>query len=240
LSIFGHRDKVWPENRLYLKREIAMPRLTRVIPAFLLAVGAAAACAPATPDIVAETAMSAPAPQPGEPTLDEVRRATERFQDVQVALAEGYVRDPFDLCDTAAMMGRPAELGAMGIHYVRMDLVGVTGPPNPRVSGTGVHTDFLTPSVLIYEPQADGSLTLVAVENLAFEESWKAAGHTTPPSFHGVPYDYMADDPATEMDEAHMFEPHYDRHVWLFRDNPNGIFTPFNPNVTCANFKPAG
>jgi hypothetical protein len=31
-----------------------------------------------------------PAPGPGEPTLDEVRRATDRFRDVSVALAEGY------------------------------------------------------------------------------------------------------------------------------------------------------
>ena len=45
----------------------------------------------------------------------------------------------------------------------------------------------------------------------------------------------MADDPATQVDEAHMFEPHYDRHVWVFRDNPNGVFAPFNPNVTCPS-----
>lgn len=49
-----------------------------------------------------------PAQEPGEPTLAEVRRATERFRDVNAALAEGYLRDPFDLCDTAEMMGRPA------------------------------------------------------------------------------------------------------------------------------------
>ncbi len=50
------------------------------------------------------------APGTGEPTLEEVRRATERFRDVDVALAEGYIRDPFDLCETAEMMGRPASL----------------------------------------------------------------------------------------------------------------------------------
>ena len=37
----------------------------------------------------------------------------------------------------------------------------------------------------------------------------------------------------TEADEAHMFEPHYDRHVWIYRDNPNGMFAQYNPNVTC-------
>ncbi|MDP9423241.1 MAG: hypothetical protein M3Q19_10500 [Pseudomonadota bacterium] len=169
-----------------------------------------------------------------EPTLDEVRALTAKYQDVNVALAEGYVRDPMNLCDTAPMMGRPAELGAMGIHFFRPDLLGISGPPNPRVDGTGTHTDFRKPSILIYEPQADGSLQLVAVENLVFAKSWHAAGNEKPPSFHGVEYDSMKDDPATKVDEAHMFEPHYDRHVWLYRENPNGMFAQFNPKVNCS------
>lgn len=176
----------------------------------------------------------------GEPDLAAVRKATERFRDVNVALQEGYIRDPFDLCDSADMMGRPASLGAMGVHYFRPDLLGVTTPPNPRVNGTGTHTDFLNPSILIYEPQPDGAMQLVAVENLTFEAAWKAAGHSRPPAFHGVPYDYMRDDPRTEkIDEAHMFEPHYDRHVWIYRDNPTGMFAQFNPKVTCAHHKGA-
>ena len=169
----------------------------------------------------------------GEPSLAEVREATERFQDVKVAEAEGYVRDPMNICDTADMMGRPASLGAMGIHFFRPDLLGISGPPSPRVDGTGTHTDFRKPAILIYEPQSDGSLKLVAVENLVFQKSWHAAGNKRPPSFHGVEYDTMQDDPATKIDEAHMFEPHYDRHVWLYRDNPNGVFAQFNPKVSC-------
>ncbi len=179
------------------------------------------------------------APGRGEPSLAEVRKATERFRDVKVALAEGYLRDPGDLCDTAEMMGLPAALGAMGIHFFRPDLLGITAPPSPRVDGQGIHTDFLKPSILIYEPQADGSLELVAVENLVFRRAWHAAGHDAPPSFHGVTYDIMVDDPATAVDEAHMFEPHYDRHVWIYRDNPNGVFAQFNPKVSCAAHKPA-
>jgi hypothetical protein len=170
-----------------------------------------------------------------EPTLAEIRQATERFQDVKVALAEGYIRDPSNMCETAEMMGRPAALGAMGIHYFRPDLLGITAPPSPRVNGNGTHTDFRQPSILIYEPEADGSLELVAVENLVFAAAWRAAGHTERPTFHGVPYDSMADDPTTPIDEAHMFEPHFDRHVWIYRENPNGVFTPLNPAVSCAN-----
>jgi len=105
--------------------------------------------------------MAAPASgtaAPGEPSLAEVRAATERFRDVKVALAEGYVRDPMDICDTADMMGRPASLGAMGIHFFRPDLLGIKGPPAPRVDGDGTHVDFRKPGILIYEPQPDGSL----------------------------------------------------------------------------------
>ena len=196
--------------------------------------------------LAAVISISAPAAhgEGGEPTLDEVRKATERFQDVDVALAEGYVRDPMNICDTADMMGRPASLGAMGVHYFRPDLLGIKGPPSPRVDGDGTHTDFRKPGILIYEPQADGSMRLVAVENLVFQKSWHGAGHEQPPSFQGVPYDTMQDDPTTKIDEAHMFEPHYDRHVWVYRDNPSGMFAQFNPSVSCkaheANMASAG
>jgi hypothetical protein len=142
------------------------------------------------------------------------------------------------MCDTAEMMGKAPALGAMGIHYFRPDLLGISAPPNPRVNGNGTHTDFLKPSILIYEPQADGSLRLVAVENLVFAKAWHTAGHAKPPSFQGVEYDDMKDDPATKVDEAHMFEPHYDRHVWLYRHNPNGMYAQFNPNVSCKAHKP--
>lgn len=172
-----------------------------------------------------------------EPDLDAVRAATERFKDVKVALAEGYIRDPMDHCVVAADIGEAAEKGGMGVHYFRPDLLGITAPPNPRIDGNGTHTDFLKPAVLLYEPQADGSLELVGVENLVFVRAWAAAGNKTPPSFHGVTWDTMKDDPATAIDEAHMFEPHYDRHVWLYRDNPAGVFTPFNPTVSCEHHK---
>jgi hypothetical protein len=199
--------------------------------------------------VVVATALSfalaglsvADSPGPGEPTLAEVRAATEKYQDVNVALAEGYIRDPSDMCETADMMGRPASQGAMGVHYFRPDMLGITAPPNPRVNGNGTYTDFRAPAILIYEPQADGSMQLVAVENLVFQASWAAAGHSSPPTFHGVPYDNMQDDPATAVDEAHNFEPHYDRHVWIYRENPAGVFYPLNPAVSCEHHgaKPA-
>lgn len=171
---------------------------------------------------------------PSEATIAQIRTATAKYQDVKAALADGYIRDPAGMCETATMLGKPASLGAMGIHYFRPDLLGISGPPNPRVNGTSTYTDFHKPAVLIYEPESDGSLKLVAVENLVFEKAWQAAGHTQPPSFHGIAYNHMVDNPATKIDEAHGFMPHYDRHVWAWRDNPNGMFAQYNPNVSCA------
>jgi hypothetical protein len=204
-----------------------------LLSAALLASGLAATIRP-------EPAAAPRSVASAEPDLTAVRAATERFRDVKVALAEGYIRDPGNLCDTAEMMGQPASLGAMGIHYFRPDLLGITAPPSPRVNGSGIHTDFMKPSILIYEPQRDGSMELVAVENLVFIKAWEAAGNTAPPSFQGVPYDRMVDDPSTASDEAHMFEPHYDRHVWIYRENPNGVFAQYNPKVSCVNHKQEG
>ena len=193
--------------------------------ASLLALVAVVAC---------ESVLDSTEVQPREPSLAEVRAATERFRDVNVALAEGYVRDPGNICDEAPMMGKPAALGNMGIHFFRPDLLGITGPPNPRVTGTGTHTDFNRPSILIYEPQQNGKLELVAVENLVFIDAWEKSGRKAIPTFQGVPYDKMVDDPATTVDEAHLFAPHYDRHVLLYRENPNGVYAQFNPNVSCT------
>ena len=168
-----------------------------------------------------------------------LREVAERYRDVDAALEAGYVRDPSNMCVTAEMEGMDPSLGAMGIHYFRPDLLGIV-QTEPRVAGTGTHTDFSQPSVLIYEPQADGSLELVAIENVVFQSGWEAAGHTSPPSFMGNEYVHMVDDPASAPDEAHGFEPHYELHAWVVRDNPNGMFAPHNPNVTCEHQGRAG
>lgn len=172
-----------------------------------------------------------------QPSLDEVRSIAEKYRDVNVAKAEGYTTD--NKCVTAEMLGHPAKLGAMGLHYVRRDLLGL--PPKPsspsgssRVKGTGTHTDFRAPAMLVYEPQPDGSFQLVAVENLVFASAWHAKSKA-PPAFHGRTYPLLKDDPRTTLDEAHGWEPHYEQHLWVFRDNPNGAYSPFNPRVSCKH-----
>jgi hypothetical protein len=185
------------------------------------------------------TAVSACGSAQNEPSLDEVRAIAEKYRDVNVAKSEGYSTD--NKCVTAEMLGHPAAMGAMGLHYVRRDLLGLPAKPAPpgsgRVSGTGTHTDFRKPAMLVYEPQADGSLQLVAVENLVFAAAWQKTGKKAP-TFHGHNWPLLTDDPATTLDEAHGWEPHYEQHLWVLRENPNGAYAPFNPSVTCNHHRP--
>ena len=185
--------------------------------------------------LAAAAALLAGAPALADDTdaaIGKMRAAAEKYRDVDAALADGYIRDPANHCYSAEMAGMPAGAGVMGIHYFRPDLLGVTAT-DPKVDGTSTYTDWNAPSILIYEPQADGGLELVSVENLVFIKSWEAAGNAAPPTLLGRTWDTMVDDPATEADEAHGFAPHYDQHVWLFRENPAGVLEPFNPNATC-------
>lgn len=187
---------------------------------------------PADPDrIIAAVALENP-DLAGE--LEAIRAATEKYRDADVALEEGYLRDPMDLCVTPEMEGLPRQLGGMGIHFFRPDLLAIT-QVEPRVAGVGTHEDFRQPGVLIYEPQADGSLELVAVENVIFEAGWLEAGRSGPPEFMDNQYYKMVENPRTEADEAHGFEPHYELHLWLYRENPSGLFAQFNPNVSCEH-----
>ena len=163
--------------------------------------------------------------------LDAMRASVEKYKDINVALADGYIT-PDNHCVSAAGEGLPPELGAMGIHYIHPAMLKLTAT-EPRVNGDSTHTDWSQPSVLIYEPQTDGSLELVAVENLVFEAAWNAAATGEELVLNGRGWDHMADDPNTPGDEAHGFMPHFDQHVWLFRENPMGTLMPFNPNVTC-------
>jgi hypothetical protein len=164
-----------------------------------------------------------------EQQLAAVRTATARYRDAAVAIADGYVNE--QLC--VAMPGA----GAMGVHFIhprRMGMVMRDG----RIHGTDTVIDPEQPEILVYEPQKDGSLALVAVEWYTSQEAWGARPH---PTIFGVPFNTMQDDPATPaVDEGHGFTPHFDLHLWLHRDNPDGAFAQWNPNVSCpADAAPA-
>ena len=135
--------------------------------------------------------------------LEAMRAGVEKYKDINVALAEGYIT-PDNHCVSAASEGLPAELGGMGMHYIHPAMLKITGT-EPRVNGESTYTDWSQPSILIYEPQADGSLELVAVENLVFEAAWQAAGMGDAPMLNGRSWDHMADDPNTAGGEGPRF-----------------------------------
>ena len=70
----------------------------------------------------------------------------------------------------------------------------------------------------MYEPQADGSLKLIAVEYITFKGPASIAGHLM--NFNGAPNSYGLD-------------PFYEIHVWAWKNNPHGTFADDNPDVSC-------
>ena len=151
-------------------------------------------------------ASAASAAENDGPALAAVRAATAKYHRVEVALADGYAPTP--VCAAS-----PA--GAMGIHYVNAAL---------RHDAT---FDPLRPELLIYEPQRNGKLRLVAVEYVITRSVWDAANPGTIPTFLGQPF-FRSFGPA-----AHGEPDHYELHVWLWRHNPSGMFAQWNPKVSC-------
>lgn len=149
--------------------------------------------------------------------LDRIRTALAKYQDPIVAIHDGYfstlgcVEIP-----KAGGAGRvPYQPGGMGVHFLNTALMGPVPDPN-------------RPQVLIYEPDGD-KLRLVAAE-------WfipLATGVKERPVLFGQPFD-------GPMVGHHPLMPeelaHWDLHVWLFRPNPLGIFSPTNPAIKCGAY----
>jgi hypothetical protein len=131
------------------------------------------------------------------PLADDVRAANERFADVNAAVAEGYGPIP---CVSGV------EGGAMGIHYVNGDYLKDDA------------IDIAKPEAVMYEPKADGSMELIAVEYITFKGPANLGGHLF--AFNGAPNRYGLD-------------PFYELHVWAWRENPSGTFADMNPDVSC-------
>jgi hypothetical protein len=96
-------------------------------------------------------------------------------------------------------------LGAMGFHWVSQGLVDPAFDP-------------LRPEAILYAPTANGTLELVAVEYIVIDVGQPA------PTFAGQPFD---------VGGAPIPVAHWTLHVWAHAHNPSGIFSPFNPAVSC-------
>jgi hypothetical protein len=152
------------------------------------------------------------------PELEKVRAALDKYQDPYVAVRDGYfstvgcVHFPKPTADGGRVV-YPA--GGMGIHFLNPQLIG----PVP---------DPMRPAILLYEPDGD-RLRLVAAE-------WfipLATGVKERPSVFGRPFDGPMEGHEPLMPRGLA---HYDLHVWLWKENPAGLFSPTNPRVTCDGY----
>jgi hypothetical protein len=138
-----------------------------------------------------------------------VRDSTERFKDVNVAIAEGYALQFGCVSGDAS--------GAMGLHYVNANLV-----------GAGL-LDATRPQIVIYEAAAGGGLKLIGADYLLIADAWNAK-HSGPPELMGQLFHLF------ESPNRFGLPTFYTLHVWAWKDNPNGAFVNWHPNVSCQSF----
>src|SRR5215208_229679 len=151
-----------------------------------------------------------------EPEISAARAALKKYEDPYVAVHDGYYSSVG--CVVIGHPGAPGhvpyKVGGMGIHFINMANVGPVPDPSK-------------PPVLVYEPAGD-KLRLIAAE-------WfvpLSTGVKQRPALWGHPFDgpMMGHPPLLPMDLTH-----YDLHVWLYKPNSLGIFSPTNPDVTCTD-----
>lgn len=143
--------------------------------------------------------------------LAAARAATARFHDLNVAQANGYAL-LVDAKHIACIDNPP--VGAMGVHYVNGALVS---------SGT---IDALKPQALVYEPAENGKLRLVAVEYIAFQQAWDDT-HNAAPMLFGQQF------MLTTAPNRFGLPAFYSLHAWIWKNNPSGMFSTWNPQVRC-------
>jgi hypothetical protein len=183
------------------------PRRHAPILALLLGLGAVLACP-----------VTGRAERPAlPPELEQVRTALEKYQDPYVAVRDGYLSTVG--CVYYRRPGGPGRVpypaGGMGIHFVNVQLIGPT--PDP-----------MRPPILLYEPRG-GKLRLVGAE-------WfvpLATGVKERPTLFGRPFDGPMEGHEPLLPQSLH---HYDLHVWLWRANPQGLFSPTNPEVRCDGY----
>jgi hypothetical protein len=143
--------------------------------------------------------------------LAQAKRATASYRKLATAKAAGYGL----LVDAAgiACIDMP-DMGAMGVHYVNGALVG------------DAVLDPLTPEALVYAPGEHGRSRLVALEYIVFQSAWDAE-HSAPPELFGQTFDLTA------AGNRFGLPAFYSLHAWVWKHNPAGTFSMWNPNVTC-------
>jgi hypothetical protein len=139
-----------------------------------------------------------------------VRDATERFRDVAMAEAAGYK------LQFGCVSGEDS--GAMGLHYVNLDLV-----------AAGV-LDATRPQIVIYEATPDGGRRLIGVDYLLMADAWNAK-NSGPPELMGQ-FFHLFTSP-----NRFGLPAFYTLHVWAWKANPKGTFVNWHSKVSCDSFE---
>jgi len=179
---------------------------TRRLIACTLAAFFAACGSPTTTDTVTVDQLSAVASQSGlgsdiNKDLATLRRVIAPYQRFEAASAAGWS------AKITGCMTDPS-LGGMGYHYGNVGLI----------DGT-VRVD--EPELLLYEPEQNGRLRLVAVEYI-IPYTFRARSAEAPELF------------GQKFKQNDTFQL-WGLHAWVFDENPSGIFASWNPRVTCDN-----
>jgi len=156
------------------------------------------------------------ADEPYKAQIDALSKAMEKYKGYKIAVRDLYLSTVGCVHYSGEKMPGHMEYpkGAMGVHFVNLT---IRGAPDP-----------MKPNILIYEPVGK-ELQLVAVEWLV---------PLTPktkkrPSLFGRPFDGPMEGHEPLIPKSYV---HYDLHAWLFKDNPNGMFSPTNPKVSCEGY----
>jgi len=138
-----------------------------------------------------------------------LRRLVAPFHDFETASQAGW-STPITPCLVAGDLPSTPGTGAMGFHFGNL----------AYIQDGGV-VDLLQPELLLYEPEQNGKRRFVGVEYI-------------------VPFtDHPADaDPPTLLGQEFAPVPEFGvwgLHIYVGRENPSGIFAPWNPKVTCED-----
>ena len=98
-------------------------------------------------------------------------------------------------------------VGGMGFHYINVSLLDNVVDP-------------LKPEAMVYAPGRNGRLNLGAVEYIVPIAGWDAV-HTQPPTLFGQTY----------MRNTALGV--YSLHAWIWKHNSLGMFSDWNPKVSC-------
>jgi hypothetical protein len=134
--------------------------------------------------------------------LATLRRVTAPFHDFEMAKRAGWS------AKITSCMTDPGGAGGMGFHYGNTDLFDGTASVDE-------------PELLLYEPDKNGRLSLVAVEYII---PYAAHGREeAPPELFGQ-----------KFRQNDVFQL-WGLHAWVWKHNPSGMFADWNPTVNCDN-----